>query len=255
MWGMGLAMLVGRSPSRRCCSPTSTSAWRARSGRRRGSTDPAVGAVSPPPSPSSRRRSSSAGHDTRSPRAHPPVVDRDGRRRASLTPLGGSIQVADLTSLEFSAQDHAYGSIFYVLAGGMVALALVGVVIDGVVLAAALRGRVQPAPPRRRGQRPPLRRRARRLWVIGAATLYLTRLGGRERPMRSRLGSTVGAAARWARVGPPTSSSSTSSPRPPARRARRSSAPAPCAPSSSLERSGPSPCSAPMPCGPDGCGP
>ena len=56
----------------------------------------------------------------------------------------------------------------------MIALALVGVVIDGVVLAAAMRGRFS----RRRHAAVANAHRfavvLAALWVIGAATLYLT---------------------------------------------------------------------------------
>ena len=52
--------------------------------------------------------------------------------------------VVDLARLEFDAQAHAYGSIVHLVGGAVVALAFVGLVIDGVVLAAALRGRFTP---------------------------------------------------------------------------------------------------------------
>ena len=92
----------------------------------------------------------------------------------ALTAAGGLIQVADLRTLDFSAQDHAYGSIVYVVAGAMVALALVGCVIDGVVLSAAVRGHFTP---RRHAAIINAHRYAMvlaGLWAIGAATLYLT---------------------------------------------------------------------------------
>ena len=92
----------------------------------------------------------------------------------ALTALGGLIQIADLASLEFSAQDHAYGSIVYVLGGGMITLALIGVVIDGVVLAAAAQGRFNR---RHHAAVANAHRYAvmlAGLWLIGAATLYLT---------------------------------------------------------------------------------
>ncbi len=52
---------------------------------------------------------------------------------AVLTLLAGAALLCDLTRLEFTAQDHAYGSIFYLLAGYLLALAVVGLAIDGVV--------------------------------------------------------------------------------------------------------------------------
>jgi cytochrome c oxidase subunit I+III len=90
-----------------------------------------------------------------------------------LTVVAGAVQIYDLTTLEFSAQDHAYGSIFFLLAGFLLMLALIGLVILGVVLGAAMKGQFT------------ARRHAAvtntgrfwsaftAMWVIGAATLYL----------------------------------------------------------------------------------
>jgi cytochrome c oxidase subunit I+III len=91
----------------------------------------------------------------------------------ALIAAGGVVQVAELVGLDFSAQDHAYGSIFYLMAIGMVALALAGLVIVGVVLAAALRNEFTS---RRHAAVINAHRYAvvlASLWVIGAATLYL----------------------------------------------------------------------------------
>ena len=92
----------------------------------------------------------------------------------ALTALGGLVQIADLRTLDFTAQDHAYGSIFYVVTGAMVALALVGCVIHGVVLTAAARGEFTR---RRHAAVINAHRYAlvlAGLWLIGAATVYLT---------------------------------------------------------------------------------
>jgi cytochrome c oxidase subunit I+III len=92
----------------------------------------------------------------------------------ALVAVGGIVQVLDLASVDFSAQDHAYGSIFYLLGGGMAALALVGLVIIGVVLAAATRNEFTS---RRHAAVINAHRYAvasASLWVVGAATLYLT---------------------------------------------------------------------------------
>ena len=90
-----------------------------------------------------------------------------------LTLVAGGLQLYDLTTLDFSAQDHAYGSIFYLVAGFLLALALVGLVIDGVVVGAAVRGEFTP-------RRHAAVTNATRywialfvMWVIGTATLYL----------------------------------------------------------------------------------
>ena len=90
-----------------------------------------------------------------------------------LTLVAGGLQLYDLTTLDFSAQDHAYGSIFYLVAGFLLALALVGLVIDGVVVGAAVRGEFTP-------RRYAAVTNATRywialfvMWVIGTATLYL----------------------------------------------------------------------------------
>jgi cytochrome c oxidase subunit I+III len=91
----------------------------------------------------------------------------------ALIAAGGVVQVVELVGLDFSAQDHAYGSIFYLMAIGMVALALAGLVIVGVVLAAALRNEFTS---RRHAAVINAHRYAvvlASLWVIGAATLYL----------------------------------------------------------------------------------
>ncbi|MGH9271659.1 MAG: cbb3-type cytochrome c oxidase subunit I, partial [Ilumatobacteraceae bacterium] len=91
-----------------------------------------------------------------------------------LTVVAGAVQIYDLTTLDFSAQDHAYGSIFYVLAGTMLTLGLVGLVIDGVVIGAAVKGQFS-------ARRHAAVTNAARywngftvMWLIGAATLYLT---------------------------------------------------------------------------------
>ena len=90
-----------------------------------------------------------------------------------LTVVAGALQVYDLTTLEFRAQDHAYGSIFYLLAGFLLALALIGLVILSVVLGGVAKGHFSP------------RRHAAvtntgrywsaftAMWLIGSATLYL----------------------------------------------------------------------------------
>ena len=118
-------------------------------------------------------------------RHHDRATARSPTARRSGSSLGGALTAARRAasrsptwrSLDFSAQDHAYGSIFYVLAGAMIALALVG-----------CRHRRRRA--RRRAAAASSRRRrhaavinAHRyavvlaaLWVIGAATLYLTPL-------------------------------------------------------------------------------
>ena len=90
-----------------------------------------------------------------------------------LTLVGGGLLLYDLTRIEVTAQDHAYGSIFYVLAGFLLAVALIALVIDAVVLGAAWKGRFSP------------RRHAAvtnavrywsamtAMWLVGIVTLYL----------------------------------------------------------------------------------
>ena len=90
-----------------------------------------------------------------------------------LTLVAGGLQLYDLTTLDFSAQDHAYGSIFYLVAGFLLALALVGLVIDGVVAGAAIRKEFT----RRRYAAVTNATRYSIalfvMWVAGTATLYL----------------------------------------------------------------------------------
>ena len=82
--------------------------------------------------------------------------------------------VADLVRLEFDAQSHAYGSIVYLLGGTVVALAFIGLVIDGVVFAAALRGRFT------RRRHAAVTNVARYwaamtvMWLVGVGTITLT---------------------------------------------------------------------------------
>ena len=90
-----------------------------------------------------------------------------------LTVVAGALLIYDLTTLDFRAQDHAYGSIFYLLAGFLLALALIGLVILSVVLGGVVKGHFSP------------RRHAAvtntgrywsaftAMWLIGSATLYL----------------------------------------------------------------------------------
>ncbi len=90
-----------------------------------------------------------------------------------LTVVAGALLIYDLTTLDFRAQDHAYGSIFYLLAGFLLALALIGLVILSVVLGGVAKGHFSP------------RRHAAvtntgrywsaftAMWLIGSATLYL----------------------------------------------------------------------------------
>jgi cytochrome c oxidase subunit I+III len=91
-----------------------------------------------------------------------------------LTASAGLLLIAHLAGLPFSAQDHAYGSIYYVLAGALVAMAVIGVVIDGVVLVAARRRLFTP---RRHAAVINAHRFAvvlAAMWIIGTATLTLT---------------------------------------------------------------------------------
>ena len=90
-----------------------------------------------------------------------------------LTVVAGALLIYDLTTLDFRAQDHAYGSIFYLLAGFLLALALIGLVILSVVLGGVAKGQFSP---RRHAA---VTNTARywsaftAMWLIGSATLYL----------------------------------------------------------------------------------
>ena len=92
---------------------------------------------------------------------------------AAFTLVAGAVLVYDLTQLDFTAQDHAYGSIFYLLAGTLLVLAVVGLAIDAVVIGAAIRGEFS----RRRFAA--VTNAARYgvalavMWVLGLATLYV----------------------------------------------------------------------------------
>ena len=92
---------------------------------------------------------------------------------AAVTLVAGAVLLYDLTPLDFTAQDHAYGSIFYLLAGTLLALAVVGLVIDAVVIGAAVRGEFSP---RRYAAVTNAARYGVALavmWVLGLATLYV----------------------------------------------------------------------------------
>ena len=53
---------------------------------------------------------------------------RNGLVAHVVTVVAGALLIYDLTTLDFRAQDHAYGSIFYLLAGFLLALALIRLV-------------------------------------------------------------------------------------------------------------------------------
>jgi len=90
-----------------------------------------------------------------------------------LTVFGGGVLLFELTHLDFTAQEHAYGSIYYCLAGFLLAVALIGLVVDGVVIGAAVQGRFT------RRRHAAVENAARywaalaAMWVIGSAALYL----------------------------------------------------------------------------------
>jgi len=90
-----------------------------------------------------------------------------------LTIVGGGLLLYDLTQLDITAQDHAYGSIFYVLAGFLLAIALVGLVVLGVVLGAAWQGVFSPR--RNAAVTNALRfwGAMAAMWSIGLVTLYV----------------------------------------------------------------------------------
>jgi cytochrome c oxidase subunit I+III len=92
---------------------------------------------------------------------------------AALTLVAGAVLLYDLTQLDFTAQDHAYGSIFYLLSGTLLVLAVVGVAVDAVVIGAAVRGEFSP---RRFAAVTNAARYGVALavmWVLGLATLYV----------------------------------------------------------------------------------
>jgi cytochrome c oxidase subunit I+III len=79
-------------------------------------------------------------------RAHRGIVDgSQSRLRRSLVVAGvltiaaSAVVIYDLTTWDFSAQDHAYGSITYLLTGFLLTIALIGLVILGVVFGAAMK--------------------------------------------------------------------------------------------------------------------
>lgn len=89
------------------------------------------------------------------------------------TLVAAGVLVAELAASEVGAQDHAYGSIWFVLGGFLVALAFVGLVVLGVVIGAAVQGRFSP---RRHAA---VTNAARywlamtAMWLAGSATLFL----------------------------------------------------------------------------------
>jgi cytochrome c oxidase subunit I+III len=92
---------------------------------------------------------------------------------AAVTLVAGAVLLVDLTRLDFTAQDHAYGSIFYLLAGTLLVLAVVGLTIDAVVIGAAVRGEFS-------SRRFAAVTNAARygvalavMWVLGLSTLYV----------------------------------------------------------------------------------
>lgn len=90
-----------------------------------------------------------------------------------LTVAASGVQLYDLTTMDFDAQSHAYGSIFYVLTGFMLVIALIGLVIDAVVLHSARKGDFTP---RRHAAVTNAARYYAALtvmWFVAAATLYL----------------------------------------------------------------------------------
>ena len=93
-----------------------------------------------------------------------------------LTIGAGLALFVDLLGLDFSAQDHAYGSIFYLLAGALIVLAVIGLVVHGVVLVAAGQGKMTS---RRHSAVTNTYRYTTvmaALWLVCSATLYLTPL-------------------------------------------------------------------------------
>ena len=175
-WGMGLALLVAAI----AFSTLLLSYFYLRhrepavAARRRRRTRPDRLAPSPAGADRRRRRGDRAGATRHRASGRPSRLRIGLVVGGVLIAAGGVVQVVDLAGLDFSAQDHAYGSIVLPLSAGMVALALVGLVIVGVVLAAALRDEFTS---RRHAAVINVHRYAvvlASLWVIGAATLYLT---------------------------------------------------------------------------------
>jgi cytochrome c oxidase subunit I+III len=90
-----------------------------------------------------------------------------------LTVAASGVQLYDLTRMDFDAQAHAYGSIFFVITGFMLVIAIIGLVIDAVVLHSARKGDFTP---RRHAAVTNAGRYYAALtvmWFVAAATLYL----------------------------------------------------------------------------------
>ncbi|MBW3668500.1 MAG: hypothetical protein KY443_04730, partial [Actinobacteria bacterium] len=83
------------------------------------------------------------------------------------------VLVGDIAAMDFTAQDHAYGSIFFTLGGFVLVMAAITAVLDGFVLWQSLHGRFTTR------RHAPVANAARFgvaaavVWAVGLGTLYV----------------------------------------------------------------------------------